>query len=312
MPRCELRLGGDDAELLLLREGAFALHVPAVGELTLVFVSPLLRHMVRRMGRARREVHEEWLVGHQRLLRADPADGLIGQVLRQVITLFRGLRRLDGCGAVIESGLPLVVLATDEAVERLESTAGGRPCVEWAHRRGLPHWHLMAFAELRRGIAVELQGHCQRSLRVRPQGTVARCRRRRLGDAAHSHRMVIAASEHGRARRRAQSRRVEAVVLETASSEPLRVGRCARPAEHAARHRSRCHRAARSAHSEPPPEAATARSAGRLCRDPSRRRSSAPAQGGPESAASCERDDQPSWCDSLGLGETQTPRSSGT
>ena len=74
--RRQLGVGGDDAQLLLLREGDLALLVPAVGELALVLVDPLLRHVVRGVGGARREVHEERLVRHQRLLLAHPGDAL--------------------------------------------------------------------------------------------------------------------------------------------------------------------------------------------------------------------------------------------
>ena len=44
-------------------------------------------HMVGRMGRAGREVHEERLVRHQRLLLAHPGDGAIGEVLGQRVAL---------------------------------------------------------------------------------------------------------------------------------------------------------------------------------------------------------------------------------
>jgi hypothetical protein len=52
-------VGGDDAELLLARERLLAQLVPALIELPLVLLAPLRRDVVRRMARARREVHEE-------------------------------------------------------------------------------------------------------------------------------------------------------------------------------------------------------------------------------------------------------------
>ena len=60
--RRQLGVGGDDAQFLLSLEGDLALLVPAVGELALVLLDPLLRHVVRRVRGARREVHEERLV----------------------------------------------------------------------------------------------------------------------------------------------------------------------------------------------------------------------------------------------------------
>ena len=73
---------GNHPELLLPREDLFAQLVPALIELALVLVGPSFGHVVRRMAGARREVHEERLVGHQRLLLARPFDRLVRQVLR--------------------------------------------------------------------------------------------------------------------------------------------------------------------------------------------------------------------------------------
>ena len=142
-----------------------------------------------------REVDEERLVRHQRLLLADPADAVVGQVLGEVIALLGRRRRLDRRRAVVQGRVPLVVLAADEPVELLEPAPAGRPRVERPHRRRLPHRHLVALAELRRRVAVQLQRHRQRRLGVRAQRAVARRRGRRLGDPAHPHRMVVAARQ---------------------------------------------------------------------------------------------------------------------
>ena len=134
-------------------------------ELALVLVGPLLRHVVRRVCGAGREVDEERLVGDQRLLLADPADGLVGHVLHEVVALFGRLLDLDRRRALVQRGIPLVRLAADEAVEVLEAAAAGRPGVEGPRRAGLPHRHLVALAELRRGIAIQLQRLRQRRRR---------------------------------------------------------------------------------------------------------------------------------------------------
>ena len=73
VPGGQLGIGRDDAELLLTGEGPLALGVPAVVELPGVLVGPFLGHVVRGVGGARREVDEERLVGHQRLLLPHPA-----------------------------------------------------------------------------------------------------------------------------------------------------------------------------------------------------------------------------------------------
>ena len=112
---------------------------------------------MRRVGRAGGEVAEERLVGHQRLLLADPRDRLVGDVLSQVVTLLRGLLGLDRLRAVVQGRVILVRLAAEEAVEVLEAAAARGPSVEGAHRARLPDRHLVALAELRRGVTVQPQ-----------------------------------------------------------------------------------------------------------------------------------------------------------
>ena len=191
-------------------------------------------HVVRCVGGAGREVHEERLVGQQRLLLAHPVDRLVGQVLGQVIALGRRLRRLDRGGALVQGRVPLVVLAADEAVEVLEAAAAGRPRGERARRAGLPDRNLVALAELRRRIAVELQRQRQRRLGVRQHRGVPGCRGGGFGDVAHAHRVVVAAGQQRLARRRAQRSGVEPVVLQPARCQLLEVRRLARPAERTA------------------------------------------------------------------------------
>ena len=116
----QVGVGRDHAQLLLPGERALSLHVPSLVEPALVPVDPFRWDVVRRMGRARREVHEERPIRHQRLLLADPADGVVGQVLGQVVALLRRGRRLDRRRAAVQRRVPLVVLAADEPVEGLE------------------------------------------------------------------------------------------------------------------------------------------------------------------------------------------------
>ncbi len=228
-------VGRDHPQLLLPGEGALALDVPAVVEPTGVLVGPLLGDVVRGVGRAGSEVHEERLVGHQRLLLPHPAHCSIGEVLGEVVALLGSSRRIDRRGPVVEGGVVLVVLPTDEAVEGLETTAARGPGVERSQRRGLPHRHLVALSELGGGVAVELQGHRQRGLGVRPQRVVPRRRGRCLGDAPHPHRMVVPPRQQRLTSRRAQRRRVESVVSQTPSRQPVRGRGLTRPTERAGR-----------------------------------------------------------------------------
>ena len=227
-----------------------------------------------RVRRARREIHHERLVRHQHLLLAHPGDGAIGQVLGQRVALLGRLGRLHGGRAFIEAGKVLVRLAADEAVEMFEARAG-RPLVERPHGRDLPERHFVALAELRRRIAVELQDLRQRRLFLGPDAVVARRRRRHLGDRAHADGMMVPAGEKRLARRRAQSGRMEPVVLEPIGRKAFGGRACCTVRRTRSRRRSRHRRGERSRRSARPPAGAAARSAGTSYWDPWRRRSSA-------------------------------------
>ena len=100
--RRELGVLGQQAELLLALEDAGADRLVALVELALVLVGPLRGHVVRRVTGARREVHEERLVGIDDLGRLDEADRLVGEVLRRGGSPSSGVAgRLDlaGCRA---------------------------------------------------------------------------------------------------------------------------------------------------------------------------------------------------------------------
>ena len=190
----QLRVGRDDAELLLARERLLAQRVPAAVEGALVPRRPLLGHVVRRVRRAGGEVHEERLVRHQRLLLADPRDRPVGHVLGEVVALLGRPVGLDRGRALVDRRVVLVRLAADEAVEVLEPPAAARPGVERPDRARLPHRHLVALAELGGRVAVQLQRLRQRRAGVRPNRAVARRRRRDLGDPAHPDRVVVASA----------------------------------------------------------------------------------------------------------------------
>ncbi len=225
----------DNTEFLLPGERLLAHVVPALVELALILVGPFPGHVMRRVRGARREVRKERLVGHERLLLADPLDCFVGHVLGEVIALFGGLFRLDGSGAFINGGVVLVGLAADEAVEVLEPPAAGGPGIERTHGTRLPDRHLMALAELRRRVTVELQRPGDRRDGVGHERALARRRRREFGDGAHAGRVVVAAGQERLPGGRAQRGGVEPVVLEAGGRQFLKVRRPARAAKRAAR-----------------------------------------------------------------------------
>ena len=231
VPGGQLRIRRDHAELLLPLECLLAQRVPALVELALVLRRPLRRHMVRRVSRAGREVDEERLVAHQRLLLADPHDRPVGHVLGEVVALLGRLVGLDRRRPLVDRRVVLVRLAADEAVEVLEAAAGARPRVERAERARLPHRHLVTFPELSGRVAVQLQRLRQRRARVGTDRVVAGRRGRDLRDPTHADAVVVPAREQRRPRRRAQRRRVKAIELQPVTGQTLGCGRLTRPAE---------------------------------------------------------------------------------
>ena len=101
-------------------------------------------------------------MGGARFLLAEPVDRLGRPILGEVTALFGGLFRLDRHRAVIDRGIQLVGLITDEAVKILKPAAAGGPGIERADGAVLPDRDFMAFAELRGAVTVQLQGAVNR------------------------------------------------------------------------------------------------------------------------------------------------------
>ena len=168
MASCQLGILWDDTQCLLPCKGFFAHFVPTNGKLTLVLTSPFLGHMVRGVRRTRRKVYEEGFVGHQRLLLANPVDGMICQVFSQVVSLLRHHQRVRPEFGPHTTRIPLVTLAANEAVEVLEAAAARRPVLKRPHRTAFPNRHFVALAEHGCGVAVQLQGQGHRRFCVGP------------------------------------------------------------------------------------------------------------------------------------------------
>ena len=155
--RRELRVGRDDAELLLPGERLLAHLVPALRRSVPLYLSAhSLGTWCGACVAPGAKYMKKGLSGISDFCWRTQRDRLVGHVLGEVVALLRRLRRLDRRGPFVERRVPLVRLAAEEAVEVLEAAAG-RPLVERAHRARLPDRHLVALAELRGAEAVELQ-----------------------------------------------------------------------------------------------------------------------------------------------------------
>ena len=204
----QLGVLGDDAHLFLAGEGLLAVLQPAGIELALVLFDELLRGVVRGVHRTRREVDEERLVRRHRLLELHPRDGLIGHVGCEVIIR---VVLLGYSGYTVKNHrVPLVGLATDEAVELVEARVR-RPAIEGAGHGGLPGRGLVPLAERRRAVAVEAQGLGEV---LASGGALALVAGEAGGDLHHAadvDLVVVPPGQQRRTRRRAECRGVEMV-----------------------------------------------------------------------------------------------------
>ncbi len=233
--RRQLGVGRNDPELLLPREGLLTQLVPPLVELALVLRCPLLRHVMRSVATAGREVGEEGLRGVLRPDRVQPLDRLVPHVVGQVVGVLgvfvvEGLRGADDLLVLRQARVPLTRPAAEEPVEVIESPAGG-PAVERPGGTLLAVRRQVPLAERRGAVPVVPQDSREWDAVVRDERRVARESGRELADRAEADRVAVAAGEQSRSRRRAQRCNVEAVVLQALVGRPGVVGRRDRPAE---------------------------------------------------------------------------------
>ena len=183
---------------------------------------------------ARSKIHEERLISGEQSLLTHPRDRAIRHILHEVIALFGRLRRFDDFRALVNRGIPLISLAGNETIEVLEAGAR-RPAIEGSNRACFPYRHLVALAELRRGIPVEPKNLGERRHRIRTYRAVTRRRSCDFRNPTHRHRVMVAPAQQRGTRRRAKGRRVKARVAQAVLGDSFGRGCLARPSENARR-----------------------------------------------------------------------------
>ncbi len=156
----KLGIGGNDAQLLLPRKDLFAVCFPTVVKCTGIFVGPFFGHVVRRVHGAGAVIHEERFVGRNLLGVGDEADGPVGQILVEMISFFRGLRRFNAVIVVGQIGVILVRVAAEETIESFKTAAEG-PAVIGAGGRYLIGGGQVPLAN-GKGIVAMLQEHLRK------------------------------------------------------------------------------------------------------------------------------------------------------
>ena len=147
--------------------------------------------MVGAVDGAAGPVHEERPVRGHRLVLVQPADGVVGQILVQVVALVRGLRGQHERRVPDQVRLELRRLPGKEPVEVLEPRVR-RPVLERAGRAGLDGRRVVPLAPASRGIAVILQHfrHERAALGDAPGERIPVVRE--LGDHPGAHLVMIA------------------------------------------------------------------------------------------------------------------------
>jgi hypothetical protein len=182
------------------REHPLPVRLIPVVELALVLVDVLLRRMVRSVVGARTKPHEPRFRRRHRMLIAQHPQGLVGQVLGQVIAILGRVRRPDEVVVLDQVGVPLVGLAAEEPVEPVEPLRQ-RPFRAAAACGDVLLRHVVVLAEPERRIAVVLQDLPDR----RALGRQPACGTGESVGALHDRRapvhVVVASGEEGRPRR---------------------------------------------------------------------------------------------------------------
>ncbi len=189
-----------------------------------------------------REVQEEGLARRPLLLVLHHADGLVGQVLAQVVALLGPPGRLDVVVVADEVRGPVVGVALQEAVVALEAEAE-RPGVEGPGGRALPAWGEVPLADGHRRVAGVAQQPGERGGRLGQAGVVAGEGQRDVGQEAHPDGVVVAPGEERCPGRRAQRRDVEAVERSALCRQGIEVRASRCPSRRRRGGRSRCRRA---------------------------------------------------------------------
>ena len=195
--RCQLGISRNDAQGLLPLEPLLTNDIPPR-----IKAAPILAHiglggLVRRVRGPKAQVQEKRFFRDGRLLAAQHANGLIDQVLGQVIALFGRARRIDRPIVAIQLGRKLVGFTLHEPVEAIKATRQG-PLIKRTGCRGFFHGRQMPLAHGKGGVALRPNHFSQRGGTAADAAGAIGKTGVPVGQTPHAHRMVIAPGQKRR------------------------------------------------------------------------------------------------------------------
>ncbi len=211
---------GHDAQADLALERVAPPLVPPAVESAAVRVAPLRGNVVRGVGGPQRQPQQERAVGLVAPELAEPGDGLVGQVLGEVVALVRCPGRVHVRVVADEFGRPVVGVPAQEPVVVLEAL-GQRPVVEGPRRRPLVTRGEVPLAHAERGVAVRPQDLGHRAGLVGDPALVAGEVHGQVRQHPHPHPVVVAAGEQARPGGRADGGGVEIGEPDATGGQPV-------------------------------------------------------------------------------------------
>ena len=234
-PCSQFRVLRDDAQFLLVGEDGFAQLVPAILEQVHVadLLDPFFRGMMRRVYAAGHVINEERLVGCDFVQPLHIFNGLVGHGRGQ-IPFGVSLKRVNRRRIAEQVRRPLARIPADEAVEILEAHPVG-PLIERSGHGRFIERCVVVLAEPRRRVAVLFENFADGAALAANDGIVARITGCRFPNDAETIHVMIASCDQRRACRRAEGRRVEPRITQSAVGDAIQGWRWDHSAERARR-----------------------------------------------------------------------------
>ncbi len=221
-PSRQRRPRRDDSGRDLPRQRSLAPHVPPLVEPPAIALDPLAGRLVRRVARAQRQIEEERLVGVRRADVDHALDGVVHQVLGQMVAV--GRREPERRVVGHQIGRELVGLAAEKAVVALEALAEG-PAIAGGGGVLLVGGCQVPFPDCERRPSRLAQHLGDEAAGLRDAAVVPGEPHAQVGDAAHGAGVVVAAREQAGPGRRAHRGGVEVAVAQAVRGEAVEPGR---------------------------------------------------------------------------------------